>query len=566
MKSLFLTLVSWIALGQSICHGQELIRVEWTAVPTSKVKLIRDFNEKEESKKITDSLSRVFQAQGFLEGFFQEKPQADTLLLLWNFGRLFSWEKVELEGIPEDFLRSLGKPGSHYPDPYLWIDRALTHAENQGLPFATLRIDRLTISDSLLSGVMVFDAGPRITWDSLEISGDSKTDVRYLQQVSRLTPGGIFSQEQLLKAAQTIRRSPYFSLSGEPELTFQTQQARPIFTLQDRRVNVFDGVVGLLPNENESGKVLITGEVDLQLYHLGGKGRDFSLNWQRLNIQSQALELKAKESFVFRSPLDVSVGFSLLKQDSSFVNRSFEFDFGYRVSDDGYLNFFNKRQAGDLLATDDLSLDQELPSSIDYRWNQYGIGLDWDKLDSPVSPRRGSRFQGTFSLGNKRILQNTGLPEELYSGLEESSAQYQGWFSGEKHVFIKSSWGMWIRGVGGFLQNQNLFLNELYRLGGLKSIRGFNEKNFFAKNFGYLNLEQRLFFDQNSFLIVFADLGIVENPYNSPKIDRPFSFGTGINLDTDGGLFSFVLAIGKSSAQPISFSYSRIHFGYLARF
>lgn len=455
--------------------------MEWTAVPTSKVKLIRDFNEKEESKKITDSLSRVFQAQGFLEGFFQEKPQADTLLLLWNFGRLFSWEKVELEGIPEDFLRSLGKPGSHYPDPYLWIDRALTHAENQGLPFATLRIDRLTISDSLLSGVMVFDAGPRITWDSLEISGDSKTDVRYLQQVSRLTPGGIFSQEQLLKAAQTIRRSPYFSLSGEPELTFQTQQARPIFTLQDRRVNVFDGVVGLLPNENESGKVLITGEVDLQLYHLGGKGRDFSLNWQRLNIQSQALELKAKESFVFRSPLDVSVGFSLLKQDSSFVNRSFEFDFGYRVSDDGYLNFFNKRQAGDLLATDDLSLDQELPSSIDYRWNQYGIGLDWDKLDSPVSPRRGSRFQGTFSLGNKRILQNTGLPEELYSGLEESSAQYQGWFSGEKHVFIKSSWGMWIRGVGGFLQNQNLFLNELYRLGGLKSIRGFNEKNFFSQ-------------------------------------------------------------------------------------
>lgn len=566
MKLLFLTIVSWIAFGQVICHGQEFFRVEWTAVPTSEAKLIREFNEKEEAKKITDSVSRVFQAQGFLEGFFQEKPQADTLLLEWNFGRRFSWERVGLESIPQDFLGSLGKPGSNYPDPYLWIDRVLTHAENQGLPFATLRIDSLTIRDSLLSGVMVFDSGPRITWDSLVISGDSKTDVRYLQQVSRLTPGGIFSQEDLRKAAQTIRRSPYFSMSGEPELTFQTQQARPIFTLQDRRVNVFDGVVGLLPNENEPGKVLITGEVDLQLYHLGGKGRDFSLNWQRLNLQSQSLELKTKESFVFRSPLDVSVGFSLLKQDSSFVNRSLELDFGYRISDDGYLNFFNKRQAGDLLATDDLSLDQELPPSIDYRWNQYGIGLDWDKLDSPVSPRRGSRFQGTFSLGNKRILQNTGLPEELYSGLEESSAQYQGWFSGEKHVFIMPAWGMWIRGVGGFLQNQNLFLNELYRLGGLKSIRGFNEKNFFAKNFGYINLEQRLFFDQNSFLVVFADLGIVENPYNSPKIDRPFSFGTGINLDTDGGLFSFVLAIGKSSTQPLSFSYSRIHFGYLARF
>ena len=125
---------------------------------------------------------------------------------------------------------------------------------------------------------------------------------------------------------------------------------------------------------------------------------------------------------------------------------------------------------------------------------------------------------------------------------------------------------MWIRGVGGFIQNENLFLNEFYRIGGLKSIRGFNEKNFFAKQFGYLNFEQRLFFDQNSYLILFADVGVVENPYNVPEIDHPFSFGTGINLDTDGGLFSFVLALGKSNTQPLSFSYSRIHFGYLARF
>lgn len=540
--------------------------MEWTIAPTSEVKLIREFNEEEEAEKIADSVSRVFQGQGFLEGYFQESIQADTLVLVWDFGRLFRWEKIKTERIPEDFLKSLGKPGLNYSDPYLWIDRALAYAENQGLPFAKLKIDSLSISDALLSGVMIFDTGPRITWDSLGIAEGSKTDVRYLQQVSRLTPGGVFSQEQLQKAAQTIRRSPYFTLVGEPELTFQTQEARPIFTLQDRRVNVFDGVVGLLPNENEPGRVLITGEVDLQLYHLGGKGRDFSLNWQRLNIQSQSLELNAKEAFVFRSPLDVSVGFSLLKQDSSFVNRSITLDFGYRVSDDGYLNFFTRRQAGDLLSTEGLSFDQKLPSSIDYRWNQYGIGLDWNRLDSPVSPRRGSRLQGTFSLGNKRILQNTGLPEELYAGLEGSSAQYQGWFSGEKHLFIKPAWGMWIRGVGGFLQNQNLFLNELYRLGGLKSIRGFNEKNFFAKNFGYINLEQRLFFDQNSFLVVFADLGIIENPYNSPKIDHPFSFGTGINLDTDGGLFSFVLAIGKSNTQPLSFSYSRIHFGYLARF
>jgi hypothetical protein len=66
--------------------------------------------------------------------------------------------------------------------------------------------------------------------------------------------------------------------------------------------------------------------------------------------------------------------------------------------------------------------------------------------------------------------------------------------------------------------------------------------------------------------MVFADFGILKNPFEVQEIDRPVSFGTGINLDTDGGLFSFVLALGKSNSQPLSFSYSRIHFGYLARF
>ncbi|MFN3999727.1 hypothetical protein [Algoriphagus sp.] len=566
MKSFLLTVISWIAFGQAICLGQDVIRVEWKLAPLAENKIIRDVSRLEEADILVDSVSRVFQAQGYLEGYFQKEFQTDTLFLAWNFGRLFRWENIKTESIPKEFLNALGQIGLNYPEPYLWIDRTLGHAENQGFPFAKLRMDSLTVNDSLISGVLVFDSGPRITWDSLGIAGESKTKVQYLQQVSGLVPGRIFSQKELQKTTQTIRRSPYFTLVGSPELTFQTQRARPIFTIQDRRVNVFDGVIGLLPNENEPGKVLVTGEVDLQLYHLGGKGRDFSLNWQRLNIQSQSLEAKVKESFVFRSPLDVSAGFSLLKQDSSFVNRTFELDFGYRLSDDGYLNFFTKRQAGDLISPGDLSFGLNLPASIDYRWNQYGIGIDWNKLDSPISPRNGSRIQGTISLGNKRVLQNTGLPEELYAGLEESSPQYQGWFSGEKHLFIKPTWGMWFRGVGGFLQNQNLFLNELYRIGGLKSIRGFNEKNFFAKNFGYLNMEQRLFFDQNSFLMVFADLGIIETPYNSQKIDRPFSFGTGINLDTDGGLFSFVLAIGKSSSQPLSFSYSRVHFGYLARF
>ncbi|GAA0877709.1 hypothetical protein GCM10009119_06770 [Algoriphagus jejuensis] len=561
-----MTVFLFLFFGQAVCLGQQVFRVGWEASDGVSKQEIRDFAERQPALLLSDSVARHFRSQGFLEGYFREEINDDTLAFTWEAGRLFHWEKIDTGIVPATILDQIGSPEKSYTGPYRWIEQVLELAENSGYPFAEMKLDSLEVSDHMLSGRMVYSSGPYITWDSLEVSGESKSKASYLQQLSGLCPGEPFSQQHLAKATKTLRKSPYFMVVGAPELAFQTQQARPIFTIQDRRVNVFDGVIGILPNENETGKVLITGEVDLQLYHLAGKGRDFSLQWQRLNVQSQSLEISAKEAFVFRSPLDLEVGFSLLKQDSTFVNRTFELDFGYQVSDDAYLNFFTKRQAGDLISTEDIDHAQTLPAAIDFRWNQYGIGIDWDRLDSPVSTRRGARIQGQFSLGNKKIIENTGLPEEVYANLDESSPQYQGWFSGEQHIYIKPAWGMWVRGVGGLLENENLFLNEFFRVGGLKSIRGFNEKNFYAKSFGYVNMEQRLFFDQNSFLVVFADLGIIENPYESQKIDCPFSFGTGINLDTDGGLFSFVFALGKSTTQPISFSYSRIHFGYLARF
>ena len=79
-------------------------------------------------------------------------------------------------------------------------------------------------------------------------------------------------------------------------------------------------------------------------------------------------------------------------------------------------------------------------------------------------------------------------------------------------------------------------------------------------------MEQRLFFGENSYLMVFSDLGFLENPYYEPEKDYPVSFGAGINLETGNGVFRFIYGLGKSNLQPLSFSYSRIHFGYLARF
>lgn len=514
-----------------------------------------------------DSISESFQKEGYLEIFKETKKSgADSLQIKFFPGPKYAWAEVNTGNIPQELLNEIGPIGKDYSSILDWMDLLILEAEDLGYPFAAVNLDSLTLEGDSIRSTINFDFGPLITWDSIAVSGQTKTLPLYIQNLTGIEPGNPFSQKEFEESILTLGRSPYFTLAGQPEITFQTRSARPTFNLRDRNANVLDGIIGLLPNENEPGKMLITGQLDLELYHLGGKGRDIALHWQRLNISTQSLDLMAKESFLFNSPLDLRLGFNLLKQDTTFLNRNFSLDFGYRLKRGGYLRFFTNRKAGDLISTAAYQNVTELPDVADFRWNQYGIGWDWNKLDSPVFPRKGYWFTGEFSAGNKEIIENTGIPEEVYTDPVLNSPQYLGKMDLEKHFYLKPTWGIMLRASGGFTQNQNLLLNDLFRLGGLKTIRGFNENYFYARSYGYLNTEQRLFFGENSFLMVFADIGILENPYFTTSIDKPFSFGAGVNLDTGTGIFRFIYGVGKSNAQPLAFSYSRIHFGYLARF
>lgn len=547
-------------------EAQETTFLKWETIPETEWKGSKIFFSKTKETEFLDSLQTAIRNEGYLEAFFEEERRSDSLFVKVVLGKKYVWKAIGTENVPAEFSRSLYPIEKNYNSALVWMQKVVSEAENQGFPFAKINFGEIIIEGDSIRSNLVFDSGPLILWDSVEVSGSTKTQGKYIQNLTGIIPGSPFSQKQLNQASRQLRRSPYFSLTREPGLSFQIKKALPTFDLRDRNTNVLDGIVGLLPNENEPGKMLITGQLDLELYHLGGKGRDVEIHWQRLNLQSQSLDISAKESFLFNSPIDVQIGFSLLKQDTTFLNRFLSLDFGYRISSNSYLNFFTKRQAGDLISTYAYREVTDLPDVADFRWNQYGISVHFNSLEDPFFPRRGSLFNVELAAGNKKILQNTGIPDEVYSGIDLNTPQYQIQGSYEKHFFIRPTWGMWFKGSGGLIQNDNLLLNDLFRLGGLKTIRGFNENFFYARSFGYLSMEQRLFFGENSFLMVFADAGILENPYFATAIDRPVSFGAGLNLETESGLFRFIYGVGKSNLQPLQFSYSRIHFGYLARF
>lgn len=562
---------SWLVVllvGCHLCSGpllaQKMARIDFLELKSGSSDSSFLIADQDSIVLLADQILKEKHDEGYLEAFWEVKSESDTIQYHLILGDKYSWKQLEKTDTLEFQLAGAHAYPLPYSYPYDQMEAWISYQEQRGFPFAQASIQVTQMEVGYLYGRLQLDLGPLITWDSVKVEGNTRTKQNYLQRISGIIPGTPFSQDNYEKAVKKVGANPYFIWESPPQLQFRTRQAVPVFSLKDRRINVFDGIVGFLPNANEPGRLLVTGQVDLRLFHLGGKGREAGIQWQKLNQQSQSLDMRFKERFVLGSPLDIEANFSLLKQDSSFVNRSFGVDFGLQISELSYLTFFHKRQSGDLIG---VGADEgELQDLIDFRWNHYGLKWDWSSLDQLDSPRKGSRIRSQFSVGNKRIIENTGIPEEAYEGVDKSSPQFQTTFGIEKNLFVNPRYGIWLNWAGGHIGNKNLFLNELFRLGGLKSIRGFYETFFFAQTYSYLNMEHRLYLDSRSYLMVFSDAGVLRNPFASPELDRPFSIGTGINLDTGQGLFSFVLALGKSNTQPMSFTYSRVHFGYLARF
>jgi hemolysin activation/secretion protein len=118
-----------------------------------------------------------------------------------------------------------------------------------------------------------------------------------------------------------------------------------------------------------------------------------------------------------------------------------------------------------------------------------------------------------------------------------------------------------------FLNGKNIFQNELFRFGGLKTLRGFNEEEIFASAYSIFTLEYRLILEQNSYLYVFGDGAYYENMSTTIHIhDTPYGFGAGVSFETKAGIFSMSYALGKQFNNPILLRNGKIHFGIVNYF
>ncbi len=511
-----------------------------------------------------------------------------------HVGESFKWARLERGTVEDVFLDKIGfrerfysKKPFYYKELLELIESLQVYAENHGYPFVVVGLDSIQIhEDHSISAQLKMDKNLFITYEGVEIIGDDvKVSAKYLQNYLGIKPGAIYNLKQIKEIPNRLREIPFVKKVKSPVVSFRGSKATIHLFLKKKKASKFDFLVGVLPrNEVTGSRVLITVDGMFSAQNLLGGGEKIHLEFRQLRQATQRLDVELAYPYIFGLPFGIDGDFSLYKRDSSYLDLEYDGGVSYLFSAQHYLKIFGHSKSSFLLEldTDPILQSKKLPQNLDTRFTDFGLEHHIENLDYRFNPRKGWRFTTKVAAGFKSVEPNNDIinlvdPSEptfnfetLYDSLETRSIQYQIDATLQGFIpFYPEARGviMLSNQTGSIFSNQNIFLNETYRLGGTKILRGFDEESIFASTFSIFTLEYRFLIGTNSYFYLFGDYGFVENKSLDIKSqDDPIGFGAGMTFDTKIGVFGISYAYGKQFDNPIDFRAAKIHFGYINYF
>ena len=236
--------------------------------------------------------------------------------------------------------------------------------------------------------------------------------------------------------------------------------------------------------------------------------------------------------------------------------------FSYAVPG-AYVQYFSSS----LLSVKQFQSTTTLPPVSNMKLVSLGLQFLYNKVNFIQNPRSGISLYLDCSAGKKTIIKNSALEENVYKDVELNSARVRAVADISYYIPLGKSSAIMFRTYEGMLFVEDVFENEMFRLGGLMNMRGFEEEQFYSTAFGLQTIEYRYLFSELSRLVVFADCSYIEKRTEETlNIQRPLSAGVGVTLETGSGLLSLFWAVGKMHKQHPDFKGSKIHFGYMLVF
>ncbi|WP_309607641.1 hypothetical protein [Flavobacterium sp.] len=502
------------------------------------------------TKSVLDELnlfSEKLLKNGFLEYEKSEplKINDSTFSIRFDLGKklkfiyLYIGENSKLLNIEKDTLKILISETENF------MNLTLLQLERNGYSLAQLKLINHRKEKNILFAELNIVAEKIRTLDDIVINGYDKFPEGHKKNIKRLYRNKVFNQENLKKIHDDFAKLRFVSQPKYPEILFTKDSTKVYVYLEKSKPNTFDGFIGF--NNNEKKKLEINGYLDLQLQNILNGGEKFSILWRSDGKNQKTFNGAIEIPYLFKSPLGLKSQLNIFKQDSIFQNTQTSIDLGY------YFNYNTKVFLG-YQSTESSDIQNINSSNLsDFKNSFITSHLDYINLnqDDFLFPEKTIVY---FKIGTGKRQLKTSSSNQFFSLVNLS----QNIYLNKKNIFN-------VRSQNYFLNSDVYIINELYRFGGINSIRGFGENSLQANVFSSLLTEYRYVANPSLYFHTIVDVGYYQDKTSNIK-NNLLGLGFGFGLITKNGLFNLIYANGSTKNQNIKLGNSIVHLSFKARF
>ncbi|WP_291274760.1 hypothetical protein [Flavobacterium sp.] len=544
---LFITSLSWSqnfylkAEGSSLNETKVLDSIGYTKKHTSVQSII------DENKSLGNQLTQA----GFLASQLLKNKKANdsTFVFYYSLGTKTQNLKIKTDLLTEEIKSTLGLTTDRIvliSETESFLNTQLAILERKGYALAKLRLENFTQENNQLQAFLIVDLNIIRKINSLVFKGYDNFPKGVKKVYERKYKQKPFNQELVKNINRDFNTLPFVIQPKFPEVLLTKDSTQVYIYLEKRKNNSFDGFIGFGTNE-EKQKLQFNGYLDLNLFNNLNSGERFNLYWKNDGNKQSTFNVNLDLAYVFQSPVAIKGNLKIFKQDTIFQNSSFDLDLGYMIRYNTKVYLGIKDNTSEAIQKVSTSTIKDLKSSFytttfEHRKNNYENDL----------------FPEQFYL-----LTKFGIGSRTLSS--EKSNQFFGQIQALQLLPLNTKNYIHLKSDLYYLQSPDYYTNELYRFGGIKSIRGFNENSLQGNIFGGIFAEYRYIVASNLYVHTITDFGYFQDKANTTSSNL-YGFGFGLGLLNKGGVFNLVYANGSSNGQAIKLSNSIVQVSFKTTF
>ena len=436
-----------------------------------------------------------------------------------------------------------------------FLNQSVLKLEQKGFAMAKLKLINIQKKKNALYADLQFESGQKRHLDNILVKfaeNDKKNSFPegHLKQINRKYHGNAFNQDIVRKIHNDFEKFRFVSQLKYPEILFTTDTTKVYVYLEKRKSNTFDGFIGF--SNDEKNKLVFNGYLDLTLENVLKAGEQLSLNWKSDGNKQKNFKASIDLPYLFKSPIALKAQLNIFKQDSIFQNTKTNIDLGYFLDYNTriYLGF-QSTESSDIQNSNNLTIS-------DYKNSFLTTNFEYTKLDNENTTfHNKSTFSLTLGTGSRIT---NGLVETL-----EPEKQTFIYLNANHNFYLNKKNCININYQNYFLKSRTYIINELYRFGGINSIRGFAENNLQANFMTAIITEYRYIITPDFFIHTIMDYAYYEDK-STQKKENLFGFGFGFGINTKNGLLKLTFANSKTRNQEVKFDNTIVAIHYNIQF